>query len=154
MTKHQFLRVLNTLRVSTPEELTQTMLRRYMDLGNVDEVNYVDFCEEVDGTDQLYGAGRDFNHSFDLFPKTTARITGNAIVANSPDDLEDVLARIRMVTCQQRIRLQEFFRDFDKLRSGYITAGQFRIGLNMGKLAISNPEYNHLCEHFKAPKAG
>ena len=70
-----------------------------MDNGNVDEVNYVDFCEEVDGSDQLYGAGRDFNHSHNYFPKTTARITGNSIVDNKPDDLADVLARIRTVTC-------------------------------------------------------
>lgn len=122
VSKHQFLRVLNTLRLSCPENMTQQLLRRYMDKGNVDEVNYVDFCEEVDGSDQLYGAGRDFNHSHDYFPKTTARITGNSIVDNKPDDLDDVLARIRTVTCQQRIRLGEFFRDFDKLRSGYITA--------------------------------
>ena len=152
MTKHQFLRVLNNLRVQTPEHITQLLLRRYMDKGNVDEVNYVDFCEEVDGSDALYGAGRDFNHSHALFPKTTPRITGNSIVANTPNDLEDVIARIRTVTSQQRIRLGEFFRDFDKLRSGYITAVQFRIGLNMGKLPISNTEFNQLCEHFKAPK--
>jgi len=154
VTKHQFLRVLNNLKLECPENITQALLRRYMDKGNVDEVNYVDFCEEVDGSDQLYGAGRDFNHSHDYFPKTTARITGNTIVALNPDDLHDVLARIRSVTSQQRIRLSEFFRDFDKLRSGYITAAQFRIGLNMGKLSISQKEFNELCEYFRAPKAG
>merc|ERR1711981_902444 len=72
----------------------------------------------------------------------------------SPDDLDDVIARIRTSCSQQRIRVGEFFRDFDKLRSGYITAAQFRIGLNMGKLNISNTEFKMLCEHFKAPKAG
>lgn len=41
-----------------------------MDLGNVDEVNYVDFTEDVDNEKQLFGVGRDFNHSFDYFPKT------------------------------------------------------------------------------------
>jgi len=41
-----------------------------MDKGNVDEVNYVDFCEEVDDGDTLWGAGRDFNHSWDLYAKT------------------------------------------------------------------------------------
>lgn len=154
MTKHQFLRVLNNLRVETPESITQVLLRRYMDKGNVDEVNYVDFCEEVDGSDQLYGAGRDFNHSHDYFAKTTARVVGDTILAVKPDDLEDTLARIRTVCSHQRIRLSEFFRDFDKLRSGFITAGQFRIGLNMGKLPISNQEFNMLCVQFKAPKAG
>ena len=48
----------------------QMLLRRYMDMGNVDEVNYVDFTEDVDGEKQLFGVGRDFNHSFEYFPKT------------------------------------------------------------------------------------
>ena len=46
------------------------LLRRYMDKGNVDEVNYVDFTEDIDNEKQLFGVGRDFNHSFDYFPKT------------------------------------------------------------------------------------
>jgi len=28
-----------------------------MDKGNVDEVNYVDFCEDVDGSAALFGVG-------------------------------------------------------------------------------------------------
>lgn len=108
-----------------------------MDAGNVDEVNYKDFCEEVDGSDQLYGAGRDFNHSHNYFPKTTPHVTGSTIIDNTPDDVEDVIALIRQKASQYRIRLGEFFKDFDKLRSGSITAAQFRIGLNMAKLTIS-----------------
>jgi Ca2+-binding EF-hand superfamily protein len=154
VTKHQFLRVLDNLRIKMSEELTQALLRRYMDKGNVDEVNYVDFCEDVDGSDQLYGAGRDFSHSHDYFPKTTARVTGSTILAINPDDLDDVIARIRSACKSQRIRISEFFRDFDKLRSGHITAAQFRIGLNMAKLSISQREYALLCENFKASKAG
>jgi len=34
-----------------------------------------------------------------------------------------------------------FFRDFDKLRSGYITDAQFRIGLNMAKIVLSTTEF-------------
>jgi hypothetical protein len=31
------------------------------------------------------------------------------------------MARIRLVASKQRIRVSEFFRDFDKLRTGFIT---------------------------------
>lgn len=119
-----------------------------MDKGNVDEVNYVDFCEDVDNQIQLFGVGRDFNHSFNYFPKTQARQSNAEIVKNTPQDVEDVLARIRQVCAQQRIRVGEFFRDFDKLRSGYITSSQFRIGLNMSKVPISHQEFLMLCDHF------
>ena len=108
-----------------------------MDKGNVDEVNYVDFTEDIDNEKMLFGVGRDFNHSFDYFPKTQARVSKAEIVRNTPADVEDVLARIRQACSQQRIRVGEFFRDFDRLRSGFITAAQFRIGLNMAKVGIS-----------------
>ena len=48
VTKAQFLRVLDLLKITAPPAELQMLLRRYMDLGNVDEVNYVDFTEDVD----------------------------------------------------------------------------------------------------------
>lgn len=128
------------------------LLRRYMDKGNVDEVNYVDFTQDVDNEKMLFGVDRGFNHSTDYFPKTQARVSKAEIVRNQPDDVDDILARIRSNCAQQRIRVGEFFRDFDRLRSGFITAAQFRIGLNMAKVPISNPEFEKLCEEYKAPK--
>jgi len=59
-----------------------------------------------------------------------------------------VLARIRLSCKQQRIRIGEFFRDFDKLRSGYITEAQFRIGLNMAKIVLSTAEFDELVATF------
>lgn len=137
VTKMQFLRVLDHLRIAAPEFVTAQVLRRYMDKGNVDEVNYVDFCEDIDSSENLYGVGRDFNHSFNYFPKTQARTSEAEIVRNTPEDADDCIARIRKMCAAQRIRIGEFLRDFDKLRSGFITAAQFRIGLNMAKCAIS-----------------
>ena len=90
-------------------------------MGNIDEVNYVDFCEDVDSSKQLFEVGQEFNHSFDYFPKTQARVSKAEIVRNTPTDVDDVLARVRKNCLEQRIRVAEFFRDFDRLRSGYIT---------------------------------
>jgi len=70
VTKDQFLRVLDLLRISAPQHILQSVLRRYMDKGNVDEVNYVDFCEDIDGAEQLFGVNQGFNHSTNYFPKT------------------------------------------------------------------------------------
>ncbi len=125
-----------------------------MDKGNVDEVNYVDFCQDIDGAEQLFGVGQGFNHSKEYFPKTQAFESQAEIVRNTPDDIDDVITRIRVLCKQQRIRISEFFRDFDRLRSGHITAAQFRIGLTMAKCPISTQEFDHLTTHFKAPKEG
>jgi len=154
VTKDQFLRTLNQLRISAPQHILTKLLRRYMDKGNIDEVNYVDFCEDIDGSEQLFGVNQGFNHSTNYFPKTQARESKAEIVRNCPDDVDDVIARIRQLTKQQRIRVSEFFRDFDRLRSGHITAAQFRIGLTMAKCQISQGEFQLLCTVFKAPKEG
>ncbi len=45
-------------------------------------------------------------------------------------------------------------RDFDKLRSGFITVTQFRIGLNMAKIVLSSSEMDLLCSTYRAPKEG
>ncbi len=38
-----------------------------------------------------------------------------------PNDIDDILARIRAECKEKRIRLSEFMRDFDRLRSGEVT---------------------------------
>lgn len=154
VTKAQFLRVLDRLRIFAPEHVLQGLLKRYMDMGNIDEVNYVDFCEDVDSSSQLFEVGQDFNHSFDYFPKSQARVSKAEIVRNTPVDVDDVLARVRKNCLEQRIRVGEFFRDFDRLRSGFITANQFRMGLSMAKIPISHAEFEQLNIVYKAPKAG
>jgi Ca2+-binding EF-hand superfamily protein len=154
VTKHQFLRTLGLLGVSASESILNTLLKAYMDKGNVDEVNYFDFCNDIDSPEQLFGVGRGYNHSFDYYPKTRPRITGIDIKKDQPEDVHDILAKLRQICKEQRIRISEFFRDFDKLRSGFITVAQFRIGLNMSKIVLSGAEFKLLCDEFKAPKAG
>lgn len=125
-----------------------------MDKGNADEVNYVDFCNEIDTHEGMFGVGRSHNQSFDYYPRTQPRKVETDIVKLVPEDVDDVLARIRTFCKQQRTRVAEFFRDFDKLRSGFITEAQFRIGLNMAKIVLSSHEFEQLVQHFKAPKEG
>ena len=40
------------------------VMKRYMDKGNVDEINYVDFCNEIDSPENMFGVGRDYNNSY------------------------------------------------------------------------------------------
>ena len=154
VTKHQFLRTLGNLGVSTSEDVLNVLLKAYMDMGNVDEVNYYDFCEDVDSSNALFKVGRDFNHSFEYYSKMRPRITGADIKKDQPNDVEDIIAKLRRTCQEQRIRISEFFRDFDKLRSGFITEAQFRIGLNMSKIVLSGAEFRLLADCFQAPKEG
>jgi hypothetical protein len=65
----QFLRVLAQLGIQAPDAIMNIILKNYMDMGNVDEVNYVDFCNDVDSPEDMFGVGRDYNQSFQYYPK-------------------------------------------------------------------------------------
>ena len=65
------------------------------------------------------------------------RQTNVSIRHQAPDDLTDLLSRLRREVKEKRIRVSEFMRDFDKLRHGNITKDQFRLALNMAKLPVS-----------------
>ena len=73
-TKTQFVRVLNQLKIMVSQGVVNLLLKKYMDRGNADEVNYFEFCNDVDRPEDMFGAGRDFNHSYDYFPKAQPSI--------------------------------------------------------------------------------
>lgn len=49
-------------------------------------------------------------------------------IANDPSDVEK---RLQAIVVMKRVRVEEFFRDFDKLRKGKVTVPQFRTVLSM-----------------------
>lgn len=55
------MRVLTQLGINAPDTVMNLLLKRYMDMGNVEEVNYVDFCNEIDTPENMFGVGRDYN---------------------------------------------------------------------------------------------
>lgn len=62
-----------------------------------------------------------------------------------PSDVED---RIRSCVVMKRIRIEEFFHDFDKLRKGRVTQNQFSSILSQLGFNLTNEEYQNLCEKY------
>jgi Ca2+-binding EF-hand superfamily protein len=158
VSKTQFTRVLSQVGLKPTEDTLNFILKYYMNKGNLDEVNYVDFVNDVDKPEAIY-----LIPEKDFSLKTVQKLVvqkeeklnaRKEIVSRKPEDIDDVLGLIRTKVKQERIRLGEFLRDFDKLRSGLITQSQFRIGLNMGKITLSNAEFDHICEHFGSDPVG
>ena len=50
----------------------------------------------------------------------------------------------------KRIRVEEFFRDFDKLRKGRVTVTQFKSVLSMLNFQLTEHEFNSLAEKYNA----
>lgn len=54
ISRTQFTRVLNQAMLFPPEGVLALMIKRYLDKGNMEEVNYRDFCIDVDLPEFLY----------------------------------------------------------------------------------------------------
>ena len=159
VSRTQFCRVLNQLSIYPSEESLRLILKRYLDKGNMEEVNYMDFCLDVDVPDLIYQPlGSTLPNTDEFLEKrkrdhkglqyTTKAVVEGKITTNLPEDLEDLLGRIRNLVKQQRIRIHEFIRDFDRLRSGYATMNQIRSAFSMAKIPLSDAEYKLICNHY------
>jgi hypothetical protein len=68
-------------------------------------------------------------------------------------EIEEVLARLRGIVATRRLRIAEFLRDSDPLRSGVIAASRLRGGLHSAGIDLSEAEYSAIVSHFSgAPK--
>jgi hypothetical protein len=52
----------------------------------------------------------------------------------------------------KRIRIREFFKDYDPLRKGVVTQTQFKRLLLNNRLALGEKELNILIENYKVDK--
>lgn len=151
VSRSQFLRVLSLFEIYPQEELLNVLLKCYTDNSNLNEVNYYEFCKDVDGQDEVTQSINNTHASrFGQIPEAKTR--DPYIYKDTNQGIDEVIARIQQKVKEERIRLREFLRDFDRLRSGNITNSQFRIGLNMAKLPLSNSDFTAITEHFKVPE--
>ena len=67
---------------------------------------------------------------------------------NENPTTEDVIEKIQKITLQRSLRISEFMRDYDPLRSGSITKTQFLESLSMLHLYLSREEAELLCEKY------
>eukprot|EP00056_Hartaetosiga_gracilis_P006474 m.96950 g.96950 ORF g.96950 m.96950 type:complete len:944 (+) comp12479_c1_seq2:59-2890(+) len=63
-------------------------------------------------------------------------------------DVDEVLYRIEIQVVDRRIRLEEHFRGFDKLRKGYVSKPMFRSAMSMCNIGLTPAEYAALEEKY------
>ena len=143
VTDQQFARVLKNLNIFPGnEQVFQLVLRKYFDKGNTREVNYFSFCADVDRPEDMFPGyvskregqaapvGIEERKSQKGFygaaasPTQTINVLENRFMqeaVNIANDPADVESRLQALVVMKRVRVEEFFRDFDKLRKGKVT---------------------------------
>lgn len=165
----QFLRVMKTLGIMPPtDEVFDLMIRKYCDKGTTKEVNYYNFCKDVDRPEDIFPPyvakrpveeratilGTTYEQISPFFPEDTAtidvlhnRFTQPRVdIMCDPADAED---RIRATVVMKRIRIEEFFIDFDKLRKGRVTKTQFKAILSSMGLTLTDVEFEALATKYQ-----
>lgn len=128
VTPVQFGRILHFLSLNVAPEDLKLLLRKFEDPATGD-VNYPAFVQAVD--QEFVGHTMD---DADLSQKGRTNTTVPEVPATSADSnvsYEDLMARIRHIVLVNRLRVSEFFEDYDPLRSGSISKTQFRRGLGL-----------------------
>ena len=70
---------------------------------------------------------------------------------NTIHNVDDLEKKLKAEIVMRKIRIQEFFGDFDKLRKGYITKDQFRRVLELTGIQISDDQFNMLMNKYILP---
>lgn len=169
ITAQQFLRVMKNLNIMPPnDEIFSLITRRYCDRGNTKEVNYYNFCKDVDRPEDMfpvYMAKRPqpdnirrvgirnkqvstfFKESTENIDVTENRFMQPRVdVSNDPSDVEE---RIKAAVVMKRVRIEEFFRDYDKLRKGRVTRNQFKSILSSMNFNLTNDEFKALAKKYE-----
>jgi Ca2+-binding EF-hand superfamily protein len=144
VTRTRFERGLAMLGITLSEREYQLLAHKYDDL-NDGHVNYIMFLDDVDE-----------GHNDDPFMNKDNQKNFNATwgitLKNKQVDYHTLIAELLFKTFKDRVRIEEFMRDFDPLRSGAITTSQFRSGLTMAGLKVTDNEFLVLREAFGDPK--
>lgn len=148
ITKSQFARILHFLSLTVNHEDTDLLCRKFEEPISGD-VNYPAFCQSVD---------QEFKHytvDAALEPPTTEYVPPPQVstISTAHINMYDLIALIRHHTLVNRVRVIEFFEDFDPLRSGSISKDIFQRGLNsMGISNITRAQLKALTDYYQDPK--
>ncbi|KAG7382175.1 hypothetical protein PHYPSEUDO_005150 [Phytophthora pseudosyringae] len=156
ITVDQFFRVMVMFKLTlNGESEKRALLQRYSSSHGERFVNYVTFCYDLEnwGNDNQRSGSR---------PSSRGGVVSEIIAPSKlrADTFEEtaVEAHVRSVPMliryikqtikRDRIRLEEYYRDFDKLRHGTITAAQFYAGLNTAGFLLSREEMSLLGDEY------
>nr|XP_054773761.1 uncharacterized protein LOC129281858 [Lytechinus pictus] len=153
MTKIQFGRMLHFLSLNVGKEDFEILCRKFEDPTSKDTISYPAFVQAVDK--EYIGFTTD--KSSDKPKRRPKTPTADKPIDSSNVDVAELVARIRHHILANRIRVCEYFQDFDPLRERSIPRSKFRMGLSamglsaLGQFNMTEPQFKALSETYADP---
>ncbi|XP_013383058.1 uncharacterized protein LOC106153608 [Lingula anatina] len=153
ITKTQFGRLLHFLSLNVTSEDFKLLCRKFEDPATGD-VNYPAFVQTVDR--EFVGfTMNDAEQPMEEGKSSKSKSPTEMTMDISQVNIEDLLARIRHHVLTNRLRVAEYFQDYDTLRSGSISKSRFRRGLallglsKIGHHDLTDPQFTVLCKYYE-----
>lgn len=148
-TKTQFSRMLHMVGLNMSQCDLELICRKF-EYPCSGDINYPAFIQTIDseycGRAPVIG---DWNTTKLAAPEEEKDDTPDISCVN----VDELIKHIRHDVLVNRIRVQEFFQDFDPLRHGSISISRFRMGLSaMGQSHLSEAQINAIIDRYADPK--
>lgn len=156
VTPSQFARILHFVGLDLSQVDLNLILNKFQDPTSGD-VNYPAFVQAVDK--QFVATTVEEVEPPHIGPDRTvpSALDEKKWVESPPVTFEELMARIRHIALTYRLRANEYFQDYDPLRTGSITISQFRRGLasmgfsKLGQHDLNDNQFEMLAEHYANP---
>ena len=155
--KSQFKKILHSMKYYISDPHLEILMKKYGDpIPN--EINYVVILNDA----KEFGENKDLmkdkdTHSMEklgnkkFVPSLSSAnnfYTYQTHFTNLDFNIKDILDKIKHTVKINRIRLNEFFEDFDPLRKGTCSKAKFRTALDMANLHLRSEEFDILEKYY------
>jgi len=136
--KMQFKKICHSMKLFLSDSDIEILMKKYGDpISN--EINYVvilNDAKEIGEDKQVTAKVEEEKKQVEFIPSLSSSnnfYTYQTHFLHIDFNIKDVIDKIKHTVKINRIRLQEFFNDFDKLRKGIVSKAKFRTALDMAK---------------------
>ena len=151
VSKAQFKKILHSMKYLISDPHLEILMKKYGDPIH-NEINYVvilndakEFGENKDLHKDVFTMEKLGNKKFVPSLSTANNFyTYQTHFTNIDFNIKDIIDKIKHTVKINRIRLNEFFEDFDPLRKGTCTKAKFRSALDMANLHLRSEEFDIL----------
>ena len=153
--KSQFKKILHSMKYYISDPHLEILMKKYGDpIPN--EINYVvilndakEFGEKKDAKKEEHSMQKITNKEFvPSLSSANNYYTYQTHFLNLDFNIGDIVDKIKNTVKINRIRLNEFFEDFDPLRKGVCTKAKFRTALDMANLHLRSEEFDVLEDFY------
>ena len=153
--KPQFKKICHSMKYFISDNYIEILMKKYGDpISN--EINYVVILNDAKDFGESKNVKKE-EHSMqklsdkEFVPSLSSAnnfYTYQTHFLNLNFNIKDVMDKIKHTVKINRIRLNEFFEDFDTLRKGTCTKAKFRTALDMANLNLRAEEYLVLEDYY------